>query len=63
MAERHEFRVALDIGDQIEHLLRAVGYTAFAGKSWHYFLAPARTASLAPIFGRPMPSRSRLNAR
>src|SRR5262249_22800350 len=42
LAERHEFRITLDVGDKIEHLRRAVGNPALAGKPRHWFsgLAP-----------------------
>ena len=41
-AQRHEFGVALDVGHQIEHLRRAVGYPALAREFWHRLDALAR---------------------
>ena len=35
LAQRHEFRIALDVGDQIEHLRRGVMNPALAGKFRH----------------------------
>ena len=35
LAQRHEFRITLDIGDQIEHLRRGMANPALAGKARH----------------------------
>jgi hypothetical protein len=37
LAQRHEFRITLDVGDEIEHLIRPVLHPAPVGKTLHVF--------------------------